>query len=89
MTAQVIFLADRQPKTRPLPMPACPKLDVMVITLQRDHCYELTFRERVRLFRAWWIANQGDDADPAEVVEQMQIVHPIWKRFYEQPDGAA
>ena len=82
MTATITYLADRQPISRPLPVPSMmPPLTVMVVTLQRDHVSALTWRELVALHRAAWCVAKGEDADDQEHVEQMRRVHPIWTRI--------
>ena len=69
--------------------PTMPSLATMVVTLQRDHLSELTWREQARLARAAWAVMKGDDADPQEKVEQMHRIHPIWWRIMgTEPNGA-
>ncbi len=90
MTATITYLADRQPISRPLPIPAIPPLDVMVLTLQREHLEKLTWREKARLHRAMWTLAKGDDADSQEEIEQIAKIHPIWIRVMGQgPEDAA
>ena len=88
MTATITYLADRQPISRPLPVPSMPPLTVMVVTLQRDHVSALRWRELVALHRAAWCVAKGEDADPIEQIEQMQRIHPVWIRVM-QPEDAA
>ncbi len=88
MTATITYLADRQPISRPLPVPSMTSLSTMVLTLGRDHLKNLTWRETARVHRAFYTLLKGEDADDQEHIEQMRKVHPIWVRIMETGEKA-
>lgn len=67
--------------------PRVPTLQVMVITLQRNHLPALTHRQRIQLNRAaeWLMLGADGACDWRDGVRHLRSIHAIWSQVHGEP----